>query len=289
MKRKQFSSAIILTTLAFFLITACTGGHKMTAPMKTYAKIDIPDGEFLHYGFYISGDKIFDTYQVARKVTNDSGGLCYRLYLNTVSINGKRKYNPDYRNWPISILIDPEKGQTIESTGRFDTNELQDPAFKIYGYGGLFYFDYKLFPREGYVRYISKSLSGGQVLTKNFRVKIRSDYPVFDAFSTGSILFRVMDTGSSGVVYEVIPDMLKEPLPVSYSFGKKEKINVKAGSFMVCSVITEMADPFIGKLMSPFLKSSRAYVEDSDRKLVVKVDVMDQENMLEGISNVSIR
>jgi hypothetical protein len=66
---------IIVTVLAFFVITSCSTVNKLNGPLKTYANIDIPDGELLHYGFYISSEKVFDTYQVTRNITNFNGGF----------------------------------------------------------------------------------------------------------------------------------------------------------------------------------------------------------------------
>ena len=98
---------------------------------------------------------------------------------------------------------------------------------------------------------------------------------------------RFLDPGSGGISYLIIPDFIKEPLAGSYKFESKEIIDTKAGHFHVNKIISIAADPFIGKLMEPMLKKWVLWVEDSDRRLVVKTIFVDgSKTILESISNI---
>lgn len=122
--RKKHLSVLILLLLTFCIsFTFSMGGKIQIVPMKTNTAIDIPDGEFLHYGYYNGGEKVSDSYQVTRKATNGNGGFFYRIYMDFIPVSSGRKFPENYKNSPVSVLIDPVRGQTLESEGNLNTNE----------------------------------------------------------------------------------------------------------------------------------------------------------------------
>ncbi len=276
----------ILLFIVFFSVAACTKDGGKILPMKTYPVTSIPDGEFLHYGVYSGGEKNMNYYYVKKKETNESDGICYRVHYDIISEPAGKRLPENYADWPVIVLIDPARGQTIESTGNLNTNILKD--FGNLGVGGLIYWNYKLNREKGEIRYVSKSINDISTNTKNYRININTTYPIMDMISQDFITYRLIDPKSPGIIYFVMPDFMKDPLSISLRLGKKETVKVKAGTFSVNEVIMIAADRFIAKLAEPFLKNSSYWVEDSDRRLIVKGQGLGEDIQLEEISNVNI-
>ena len=277
-----------LLLLAFFEEGAFSMGSKHLIPMKTYPVTDIKDGEYLRYGYYNGGEKVMDYYYVTRIVTNETGGIYYKLYMDIISVSGNKKLPKKYSDWPISALIDPVRAQTIEAEGNLNTNDMNDPSFSSFGFSGMFYFHYQLYRDKGYVKYLSKSLQSKSIQTTSYTINVKPGFPLMDAFSQDFISDRLIDPRSPGIMYWVIPNFMKEPLQFTFKIEKKETISVKAGTFKANKVIIYTGDPFLRKLAEPFLKNSCVMVEDSDRRLPLKTQVQGYDEVLEEISNVVI-
>ncbi len=287
MKGNPIFFKLLFPLFALSIISACAEGGKRF-PVKTYPVI-IPEGEFLHYGDYIDGSKDMDYYQVTTRVTNGSGGYYYRLYFNMIPVAGGKKPDPDYTGWPVVTLFDPGRGLTIESEVNLDTNAMKDITkyWAKLGFSGFFYSSYRLYPGKGYVDYISKSLEDNGITTKTFRIKIKPGFPVVDMFSLSQYAGRFFDPRNHGILYLLIPTFLKDPLPVSFDYVSTETITVKAGTFRVKKIKSLWGDAFIGNLLDSFSKNLRIYIEDSDRRVVVKKEYPGgEEIVLEDISNI---
>lgn len=283
-KHFQFSLKIMLLLFIFTLGAFPMGGKIPNIPMKTYQITDIPDGEFLHYGQYMGGEKIINEYFVTIKEKNSSGGFYYHVYEDLLSATESRKLPENYTNWPVSLLIDPARGSTILSEVKLTTNDLK--VFGNFGVGDMIYSHYQFYPDKGIVKYTSKSLRGNEILTKSCTIKVNSDFPLVDAFSS-SFIYRFVNPHTPGVFYYVIPDFMKEPFSLSIHYDKKDTVTTKAGTFHVNKVTVTMGDPFVGKLMEPFLKNSSLMIEDSERRLIVKSILTGSEALLEEVSNVN--
>lgn len=130
-------------------------------------------------------------------------------------------------------------------------------------------------------------MNNDKLITKNYRIKIKPDFPLADLWSLNIIAFRLIDVKSPGIIYYAIPDLMKEPMPLTFRYNNKEEtVSTKAGIFRTRMLITTWADPFIGKLLEPLLKNSTTLIEDSARRLFVKFDMTGTEALLEEISNV---
>jgi hypothetical protein len=81
---------------------------------------------------------------------------------------------------------------------------------------------------------------------------------------------RFLDPQSKGSAYMVMPDFMKDPLQYTIQYTGEDTVTTKAGTFRVNKLIFVIADPFVGKLMDSFLKSTYDLVEDSGRRLVIK-------------------
>jgi hypothetical protein len=182
-------------------------------------------------------------------------------------------------------LIDPATGSTIETIVNFSTNILK--AYANFGFGDLIYSHYQFYPEKGIVKYTSKSIKGNEILIKNYTIHVNPDFPSLDAFSS-DFAYRLIDPHSPGILYYVIPDFMKEPIPLTFRYDGKDTITTPAGTFRVNKLAVTMGDPFIGKLMAPFLKNLNLMIEDSDRRSPVKQQMAGSETVLEEISNVNI-
>ena len=268
--------------ISFFTVSACSilGNQH---PMKTYSSIEIPDGEFLHYGDYTNGAKAFDFYQVTKKIPNGNGGFYYRLYFNMVSVSGE-KLNENYINWPVITLFDPSKGITLEAIVTLNTNYWKN--WEKFGFSGLVSSYYKLDQDNKFVEYSANSIKDDVTNTAKYRINVKPGFPVLDMFSMSQYAGRFFDPASHGIIYLIIPTFIKEPLAMTFNYEKKENLTVKAGTFHINKVHISMGDQFIGRLMGTFLNSTSAYVEDSERRIVIKKIFLNEEVVLEEISNV---
>ncbi len=268
-----FRAAVSIAAL--FAVLACAGGGKI--PMKVYSNLDIPDGEYLHYGYYYRGEKALDNYMVTRKITNGMGGFSYLIYFDMISVSVKEGPAKDYTKWPMFFLVDPLSGSLVESVIKYSTNSP--------GINGVIYSHYRLL--KGYVEYITRSLKNHETNENRYRVNVKPGFPSWDMWSSIYFTLRFLDVRSPGVEYVIIPEVMKEPIPFSAVYLGKETIKTGAGSFDVIKAKMPMGDPFLGRLLDPMMGNAYSMIEDSDRRLVVKIGAADNGNVLEEISNVN--
>ena len=257
--------------------------------MKVSLNTDIPDGEYLKYGYYLGGEKASETCMITRKETNDKGELLYRVYMAETEFPGGRKIPGNYMNWPSYYLIDPTRGSVLESVFKWNTNDI---AFKTKAqdipYSSLVYSIYQFHIKEGYVEYMSRSMKNSELIERNYRVNVKADYPVWDGISFFYFPSRLMDIRGGGTMYIVTPEFLKEATPFSLIYRSKEKVVTKAGNFNTFKVSIITDDPFLERLAEPILKKASFWVEDSGMRLTVKVQFAFGGGVveLEEISNV---
>ncbi len=259
-------------------------------PMKAYPVINIPDGEFLRYGNYTRGEKTYDVVFVAKIITNENGNVLYRIYSDMIAYPGGKKPQKDYTKWPSYYLIDPQKGLVLEVEQYLSTNSEEMKNNTIYGMGDTFYTHYILHQDTGNVEYKTKGFKDNGIIESSYKAYIKPGYSAWEGGAYFMFSPRFMDPKSGGIMYLVAPAFLKDPVPITIMSAAKEIIETTAGTFNVIKVNTIMADPFIGKLMEPIIKSSGYWIEDSDRKLLIKIKrSADNESTLDEISNVNIK
>ncbi len=149
-----------------------------------------------------------------------------------------------------------------------------------------YYFQYKYFPEKGYVDEFIKSIKGNQTSDVKYHVKVNPDFPIWDQISFGFHSARFIDAKSGGIAYMIAPFMIKDPAPVTFKYISTETIKTKAGVFRANKINIVVADAFIGKLMEQVMKTSALWIEDSDRRILLKVQLMGNDTILEDISNV---
>ncbi len=274
----------ILILIMFLIFTGCSLAK---TPMKTYSSIDIPDGEFLHYVVYSGGEKIGDSYMVIKKGTGPDSRLLYRIYKNEIRISSGKSLPGNYRDWPSYCLIDPRLGSVLEWEETYDTNTeiFKENEALFYPYYFQFHYNYN----RGYVDEIIKSVKGKETTSARYHVAVNPDFPVWDQINFSFFGPSFMDVRSGGIIYMVAPFMLKEAAPVTFKYQASETITTKAGNFRALKETFLISDPFIGNLMDSFLKTSKFWIEDSGRKLLLKSQLGGTEVILEGISNINLK
>jgi hypothetical protein len=266
------------------LLLFSMAGRVPMVPEKPYAYTVIEDGEFLKYGVYDGSEKVRDSYEVTRKVPDGRGRYYYMRFMTIVRISSGIKPPSNYSNWQIVSVIDPVKCQTLETTGNIGTNDLETQANM--GYGGLFYFHYRLDPDRRIVEYVTKSFKDSLTRTRNFIIKVNTDYPVMDIWNWRFITDRLLDLRTPGIAYQVGPEFMKDPIPTAGFYGKKGIITIKAGTFHYIEEKGVIADPYLGKLLESFISGSSLLIEDSDRRLMLMLRSPGETMVLEEISNV---
>ncbi len=286
------NTGIFFLTALLILFSVCGGfamsGKVQNIPMKTYTDLNIPDGEFLHYGGYRNEEKTGDSYQVIKIITNEKGNINYKIYQYIIFGDKNRKPPVSYMDWPSYYSIDPKSGSVIESkTVYLDTNNTTNEINVSMGFEGLLYWSYKYNAEKGFVEENTKTVHDTVTNTRNYKVYVNQDYPIWDATSLIYYLGRFIDPDSPGIFYLVVPEIMKNPIPLSLRNVSTGTLETKAGIFRIKKEKVLSGDPFIGKLMEPFLKNWEIWVEDSSRRLIIKLHTpSDDYIMLEQISNV---
>ncbi len=278
----KIKSYFIRSSLILFIFAAaaCSPGYKtQKTPIKPYSSIDIPDGTFLHYGNYAQGEKYGDTYMVIKKETN-SGVFYYRIYKIDTKIRQEKKIPLKYKDWPSTFLIDPARGSVIEAaenTG-LEASDNKDEKFSNY--------DYKFYPGKGYADFILKTKKNGIMKETRYHVKVNPDFPTWDNLSMYYALC-FLDYRSGGIMYLVNAAFFKDPMPLSFRLISKENLTTKAGIFGALKMKMTVPDPFLSRLLGPVLEGSSIWIEDSDRRLLLKGELSGDTGVLEDISNIN--
>lgn len=280
-----------------FIICACSSNE---SPMKTFPEIKIPDGELLRYGVYLSGVKQTDIYLTTKKETNVNGDILYRTYINIIQAGSGGKPSRNYKNWPAFSLFDPKSGSVVESGGNLNNNDMKNWLCD----SGFIFWNYKLHQDEGFVEYISKNLENGKTNTAAGRININRNIPNDDIWFDMFNLSRVLDIEKGG--YKGLLNQEYFDIPVTFKFTNvsSETLLTKAGKFQTkrYEALDDLGFKWLLMMprmlplfpsFGPYFKKNKfenyaIYVENSDRRLIVKEHIMVAGDfILEEIGNIT--
>ncbi len=125
---------------------------------------------------------------------------------------------------------------------------------------------------------------GNALRTRHSIIKIKTNFPVWDM---GSLIFlgaRFFDLKTPGIVYAIIPNILKMPVEIGFKYIGKEIIETKAGKFNTRKVGFYGADPFLAKLMESYSKEGFFWIDESEKGLIIKLQAPGSIYLLENIS-----
>ncbi len=268
-----------------FIITGCGIGKAEYPPLKLYDKISIPDGEYLQYGKYIGGEKNVTIYYVTRLDNNSNHEPEARIYGQAIRVNSNDKLPDNYKDYSSIDVISLQTGSLTEQIvdNSIITNDykyLNDPSkFK-----GEFYHHYLL--KDGTIYYEYRILKGNEIMNTAFRETVKKDYPTWDLYSFSTFSFRYLDISKEGILYLVMPTIIKDPIPGYFKVIGKEKIKTGFKEFDAVKLGVVASDPFLGKLMESYSKDTFLWFEDSDRRVLLKMQSAGITLEIEMISNV---
>jgi hypothetical protein len=246
---------ILLVLLADNILSAM--GSKITdIPMKS-SKIKLEDGEYIRMGNYVGGEKIGEWHFAARVHKSENRAEFYEQELN---LKTGQKLPSHYTNFKTyRYTVDLNTGSLISSFYQNpSTNEkrVQSSDFRLDEERNVINFSYGIW-------------DGNSLKTSRYKIEVRKGYPICD-MSSMAYITRFLDITGPGVVYLCVPDFLKEPLPIRFSYLGREIVHTTAGDFKTIKATFVVADPFLGKLLSPYMKDLTMWIEDSPRMLFVK-------------------
>lgn len=272
---------------ALIVLNDCAKEVYRKVPMKPCSTIGIPDGEYLHYVNYTGGEKISDEYAVTRIISNSSEAVLYKIYIKNISVTLSNREPGNYTDWPTRFLIDPRSGSVLEGDQYFATNKQEMQSMQKYGMGNLLYEHYKLESDKGRVEFNTRSVLNSRTNESRVYVKIKPGFPVWEGEAFMFYSLRFLDFRKGGIVYAAAPEYMKEPMPNTYTIQSKETIQTANGSYKTVRLGWSEADPFIDKLLGPIIKNIGYWLEDSDRKLVVKVKAPSGDGTYTELAEVS--
>jgi hypothetical protein len=166
----------------------------------------------------------------------------------------------------------------IKSTGDYYKESL---AMKTTGEVA---FDTQIDTTKNIAVYVSKIWDGYDLRTKTTRVKLKPGYPVWDAASLAFVGARYLDLSGKGIVYGVYPTIVKDAVPISARYLKKETVETPLGKFETLKYGIGIIDPFLAQLLDSYVKEMSIWIEDAPRGLVIKTQSPEEGYILEEIS-----
>lgn len=257
----MMSRNIVFPVTIFFIIMIFTNCAKNTFNPLPASKLSIRDGEILTYGLYKGGEKTYEEKLVAR-IYPESNTLI--LYMNGSGIKEHRGYPSHYTNFSTKIVVSLNNTTMLSyhfddlTNGRGNKSDFPD------------YMDIFIDRTNQTASILEKKWNNGNIITTTSRMPVKPGYSVWDMNSLGFICARFLDLKQEGVVYAIIPVIIKEPVLCSFRYLGKETITVKAGRFDTLKFGFSIADPFLSSLLSQYTKIFLVWKEDNARGLIIK-------------------
>ncbi len=281
--RKYFFIIPAVILIFNFTLVYPMSGKQAFVPLKPSSNLSINDGEFLHYKQTIGGEKNKDIFFVTRIITNR--GMSALIYQQGIILTNNEQLPLYYTNFKVHYTVSMKEGSLEESEGTYSTNRNKDREPSTFN--EMFYWHYLVNTEDHVFEAENKLWDGYEVKSRKDKINLKPGYPVWDMISGSFFGPRFMDISRPGILFYVMPELLKEPLPVYYRIIGKEKIKSNAGTFNTIKITLMAADPFLSKLMDSISKDTFFWIEDSDRKLIVKFQSMGFSLLLDEISNVN--
>ncbi len=245
------------------------------APPALPKKLLIADGEFLRYGDFISGERYNDVNMVSW-LSSDGKGI--EVYVGNHFLGTNIPMPKDYVDYQRHFVVSLETASLIRSSGDWTKEFLAENRTGEVAYTTV------IDRVRNLAVYSSKIWDGYDMRTKTVRVKLKPNYPVWDPTSIAFVGSRFLDLSGKGVVYGVYPLVVKEVIPISAHFIKKEIIDTPLGKFSTLKYGVGITDPFLAQLLDSYVKEMSIWIEDAPRGLVIKTESPGDQFVLEEIS-----
>jgi hypothetical protein len=252
------------------------GSRKVVMRAMPSRMLSIQDEEYLKYARFEGGEKAEEILLVSRISADKKNIHVYQEHINATNALrlDKIKLPASYTNFHQKFLIDLEKASLVHDkedyTDRFDVSMAASNH-----YWGAISSELTIDRVKSMAYYLNKIYDGYNSQVKANRISIYPDYPIWDGSSLGFIGARIFGIANNGILYLIEPEILKDPISMSFDIKGREDIQTKAGIFHTVKVGMKVADPFLGKLLESYVNSMFVWVEDSNRALVVKIQDFD--------------
>ena len=281
---KDAGMRFLMTLPLLFVLCSGCGLKQAPQPMKLLDKTAVPDGEFLRYGKYSFGEKTAVIYLVSRLGETAGGEAVDTCYVEGFKPGSGDKIPSNYRDYHGRRVFSLKTGSLKELFYNWPVENLSKNSADPSRFPGEYYRSFRMNGED--LDMESRVLRNDTTISIKSRVHVKNGYPLWDLDSTTLFSFRYFDMSRPGILYVVIPSLLKEPLPLSFKIIGREKIRTGLGEFETVKLGALISDPFLGKLMDGFVDSTTLWVEDSDRKLLFKMEAAGIKMELEAVSNV---
>ena len=238
-------------------------------------KLLIEDGEFLKYGDFLGGERYQDVNIVSRYSADRK---TMTVYVGKHFIGTNIPMPPKYTDYQRQFVISLETASMLKSFGDYYKEYLAENKT------GEVAFSTEIDSAKNMAVYVSKIWDGYDLRTQTMRVKLRPNYPVWDAASLAFVGSRFLDLSGKGIVYGVYPTVVKDAVPIRARFIKKETIDTPLGKFDTLEYGVGITDPFLAQLLDSYVKELNIWIEDAPRGLVIKTESPEDNYILEGIS-----
>ena len=270
---KSFSLSVLFAVFSVNILTAMGGKPIQDTPMKA-SKINVTDGEYLRFGNSTGGEKSMDTYIVTRV---DDHKKTAEIYWQNLDLYAKQILPGHYTNYNSQhYKIDLQTGSLLYSSFYANLTNTK----------GLVHSEIIFDQEKSLINSLFEYWDGYELKKSQPKMTVRKGYPVID-MNLITYICRFLDVTGPGIVYLCQPNVLREPIPFSFSFIGRETVRTPAGEFKTVKVAINIADPFLAKLLTPYAKELMIWIEDSPRMLFVKgVYAGGWTFMLEEVSNI---
>ncbi len=279
-----FNILIFLTSVSIYPLA----GKVENIPMKPYSNIIIQDGEVLRYSIEEGGENVSE-FKFITILSNDITGRYANIYHDGINGLKNEKYPSVYSNYIARFLISLNTASLIEHYFGENSGRTNDPPNAL-KQGPVTLYKKSVYDSQNSVINIETKIRNGyRIESLKNRVAVKPGFPVLDLGSVMVMGIRFLDITGPGIAIFVVPEIIKEPLPMTFRFIGREKITTKIGVFKTIKVGFIVSDTFLSRLMQPFTKETFVWLEDSDRRLVIKMKSPNQEFILTEIGNINLK
>ena len=261
---------IAILILASISIASAMGNRTSLAPMRPNIELKIESGETLRYKIEDSGDAGGE-FKFILILTNISGRQFAEIFHDGISYAKKEHYPDSMTNYLARFRISTSDGVLEESGYGEKGARTNAPPFGEKIKEKTIYWKSVLNRSSSIIFREIRTWDGMKVSARKDKIPVKPGYPILDLGSGMIEGIRFLDIKKPGIAYFVVPEIIKEPLPLSFRIIGREKIVTPAGTFDTIKIGFLIADSFLERLMQKFTQETVLWIEDSDRRLVIKM------------------
>jgi hypothetical protein len=255
-----------------FSLASLAVAHTANMSPMSLKRPAVADMEYVKFACYSGGEFSFYLYNLFSLSKN---GKILLVYSGAFGASAPVSKMPrSLRDFPTRYVIDLEKLTMVEMEENFS-----NIFFSAGGQSGPKDFLWRsmndIFDTRMQLDY-SKLVcnckflywDGISVRTKTAKIKLKKGYSYFYMNDLTYLYRMIGTTEAGGIIYLVMPQFLKDPVPLSIKKTGIDNIETPAGNFKAYKYSGYTADPFLGSLMKPWMDTTFIWADTNG--LVVK-------------------